>query len=266
MGNQDQLKGLLSEQFAHFEAEPDQNLWPLIEAEIKPAKKTVLPWWSYAAVAASAVILVSLFFLLQGNPDGEQPMAEEQQFPQVETPTSTQQEMQEGPAFTEESTPQEKPNPERRSVPQVQEQSTFQPLFASQTQPAQTQEEVQTSADRPRPQPAREAKKENEIGNFTPLAVTVPPSFEANPLTQQPDMSPSQTRMAPKAAITNNKLDLNNLSLDGVLTFASNLERSPIDVYKEKDQNGEVKVYQLDLFNLKITRKSHKRRVKRVGS
>ena len=69
MGENKDIRGLLQQEFEHFEADPGIDLWPEIEAELRPKKKRLAIWWTYSAVAASiAILLFCLFWLFDENP------------------------------------------------------------------------------------------------------------------------------------------------------------------------------------------------------
>jgi hypothetical protein len=65
----------------------------------------------------------------------------------------------------------------------------------------------------------------------------------------------------PQDAGSRNQLDMQNLSLRKVVNFAVNevakWEQAPIEVYREQVGDEVVQTYQLDLFKLRITRKSY---------
>ena len=61
----------------------------------------------------------------------------------------------------------------------------------------------------------------------------------------------------------NRALNLNNLTLASAVSFASDelnrWAKSPVEIYEEETPEREVKTYELDILNLRITRKIHKK-------
>ena len=132
--------------------------------------------------------------------------------------------------------------------------------------------EKEETIDTPKPE---KAHKNRDI-NVSQLAMqTMSPGLV--PLTKEiarPELPlvEKSTPMPVKAEFASygnkNSIDLNNLSAESVVAFASNglskWKKSPIDFYEEKGPNGELKVYQLDFLNLKITKKTRRNATKKL--
>lgn len=262
---EDVWRSVLQEQFEHFEADTEKDLWPAIEEKIDAKRVPFYLWRSTWLVAASVAVLMGLIWMLgqPANPAGQAPMAvipQEQPKPvevnpEVETsespvvqladidmPTGPSPEVLErlqqqrnndiSSAEPDDHTDQLPPSslPPSRVIPQVGPMQTMMP------------ERLQ-DLDSARPS-----------GNQN-LAVARPARSRPRPAAQAP---------APQTARGERQsLDLNNLSLGDAVSFASNelgkLVETPLEVYTEEVDGQEVRTYQLDLFNFRITRKTHKK-------
>lgn len=285
MNEQKDIKGLLKEKFEHYEADPGVDLWAAIDAEVHPERKRRGAWWMYAAVAASVTILFfSLFWLLK------EPVKGSAQDQIVETETR-----EDAPALQEnipqkklaKTSPETEHDSEIKSNPQVAEIEEQEENKSGVVGPDKNlhQEAVadrnvsknRNSADRPK------AEKDPKLADYDEYAaLSVQTMSPANfPMTEdivQPEtqkVNPTRTRpqnstnQVPAHFASNKKsINLNDLSVDDAVSFASNTlenwKKSPVEVYREKSEDGEVKTYQVDLFNLKITKKTHRKVLKKL--
>ncbi|MDX2245515.1 MAG: hypothetical protein SF052_01980 [Bacteroidia bacterium] len=252
------IKGLLKQSFEHFEADPGADLWPAIEAEIHSRRKPA--WWMYAAVAASvAILFFSLFWLLDQPSDNrnQAPLVTNDSTPGVSIPQ---------PFMTEDS-------PEKQLPPDSEKGVQKTNLGAPEKKSLQPRKK---DSSKELPTPSQKQIDEN----FAALNIETLNNPGLSPLTQTsihaPDLpkaeTPIKTYTQPAVrqeyVSSRNTIDLNDLKVEDAVSFASNtLEKwknSPIDVYQEKGPDGETKTYQIDFFNLRITKKTHKRVVKQL--
>ncbi len=273
MENQNDIRGLLQEKFQHHEANPPRDIWAQIEADLNPPQKKKVVLWPYMAVAASALVLFGLWALLGGPQDTPN-------FPSNDGMAET--------------TPAEnvQPQPQEESIPSLTEEKSFaaqqeeegdannteiKPLF----QQASTRNFAQQSTTAPVEQPAVQEENQETINSsaaiaLNPISPINPTLYPDAPVHQLEDKLPnkveSNSSTAAEVATANtsrlqrvkdNKLDLNEFSLQNVVAFASNelskIAGSPLDYEHQQGQNAERKRYEFELGDFKITRTSFKK-------
>ncbi|MEZ4777323.1 MAG: hypothetical protein R3D00_29370 [Bacteroidia bacterium] len=260
------IKGLLKPKFEHYEEDPGADLWLAIEAEIHPGRKRRAAWWMYAAVAASVAILFFSLFWLLDQPSSTQnntsPIAETDSVPGSGTITPE-------PQLTDDPhTPESLPDNVIERAPQFQKTGMGAPEKKSLKQLAKDSSQKDVS-------PAKKQIDEN----FASLNIETLNNPGFSPLTASPLPATAPAKVKTPVRKNNqpihqditsshNTINLNELKVEDAVSFASNtLEKwknSPIDVYQEKGPDGETKTYQVDIFNLRITKKTHKRVVKQL--
>lgn len=245
--NPSEPRGFLQERFEGFEPEPERDLWPAIESELRYRSRAARIPWPYIGVAASVLVLAgTLFMLWPRSPLPSSYAGREQQAPLQEEQGSESPREEIGPALANpgEST--------RAAAPRLLASSASKP-----TQAPRKEENPLPPAQAPAQPPLHAL-----ASNPTLLPLTAPgigdmalPALRPQPL---PADRPAQR---PQDAGSRNQLDMQNLSLRKVVNFAVNevakWEQAPIEVYREQVGDEVVQTYQLDLFKLRITRKSY---------
>lgn len=250
----------LQESFARFEAETERDLWPEIEARLERKARPMYLWRSTWLVAASVVLLFGLIWLLR-NPGSEPRPAMAGLEPQEQLPSDN----------TAPGQPEARPDTEFAETgltPAGPPKAVIDQLnapFQGQQTPNQipdNQSNISTSLP-----PSRIIR---QVGPMNPL---LPPHLQDNPsqVERPQNMTvarPAQSAPAKPTYVVQGErqtIDLNNLSLGTVVDLASDelgkIVKTPFEVYREDLGGEEVRTYQLDLFNLRITRKSHRRTV-----
>ena len=276
MNESKDIRGLLKQEFEHFEADPGIDLWPEIEGELRPKKKRAAAWWSYTAVAASiAILFFCLFWLFDENPQTQ--IEREPGLVRVDTiykerPIENPKEVIEDKFAEEQTSPiqsEESNNVQQNLSPVKRTRKTV-------VYPAKNLADSQPDSKQ-NVSPAPEKAHKNKDINVSQIAMqTMGPGLV--PLTNEINrqdapiiaVSQKQISRASKNEFTDtrNSIDLNNLTVENAVAFASNglskWKKSPIDFYQEKSPDGEVKVYQLDFLNLKITRKTRRAATKKL--
>ena len=260
----DKWKELLQEQFAHFEADTERDLWPEIEGKIDTRRVPFYLWRSTWLVAASLILLLGMIWVLR-NTEGDQPQA-----PMANVPEQVQPQQ---PADT--SNPLE--DHELTYAGGDMLPSAPSPSVIAQLEQAKREEAGQVTQssgredDERTDSPLPPSRVIRQVGAMQPV---LPESLQEqlNQAQERPTIAatrPKATTPAAKIAPTQGdkqSLDLNNLTLGDAVNFASNelgkLVKTPLEVYKEETDGQEVRTYQLDLFNLRITRKTHKQTTK----
>lgn len=265
--HQEDIQGLLQEQFEGFEDRPDRDVWAAIEAEMAttPAKRKA--WLPYLMVAASVALLLCMLLLLQRPPSSD--VLVEQQ------PAAPTEQM--SPAAGPPAKPQESPTAEAIDVPTTEESpaeapQVYQVAKVSPLQPPSQEPKSQT-VDQPEDEYEFFAEvtpiSEQETPNIKPLSAD---QLQSNlqgekPLSGAPIEAGVPIQAGPNRVRRigqRNTLDMNELTLSDAVQFASNelekLAASPIKVHQEQKGNGEVKTYQFSFLDLRITTKSHRKR------
>lgn len=289
MPRKDDIQGLLTDRFKNFEAEPQVDLWKGIEAGLYPEKRSARKLWPYFSIAASIAILIFTWIYL-GKTEVKQNLVPAF----VEESPSTPQEKQEidapeliAPAKElDEGT--ELASEEKVLTPKPQNENQLQRNPIQQKEVLQAQvvrnkteapispqdlvnkQELMENAVAVKEESLREEKKELtvEVSPFSEELFAIntvkveQPKAEQIPVTQP---------VLPVEGGDNgsNILDLNNISFKNIVSFASDgidkiKDASPVKVYEEKNEQGESKVYQLNLFKLSVSHKTQKRRNKKV--
>ncbi|MEL6591613.1 MAG: hypothetical protein AAFQ68_16095 [Bacteroidota bacterium] len=274
MENQNDIRGLLSEKFEHHEASPTRDIWAQIEADIRPQQKTKVIWWPYAAVAASALILFGLWALLDNNANLEAPS---NGMTEMSPPSENAQ-----PANPETSLPE--PGVEENFAAQQEEESevrpqdNIRPLFqrTSQSEIAQQPKEEIVPRAEETPEVAQEEVRSAAIA-LNPISPINPQLYPDAPVHNLEDPNVEQAQVeqaiASKQAqeaqlkkVKDNKLNLNEFSLENVVAFASNelskIAGSPLDYEHQAGQDAERKRYEFELGDFKITRTSFRKTIK----
>lgn len=263
---EDMWRSVLQEQFEHYEADTEKDLWPAIEEKIDVKRVPFYLWRSTWLVAASVAVLMGLMWMLgqPNNPAGQSPMA---------------------------VGPQEQTNPEEVSPEVVAPQSPAVQLAGVDMMPAAPSPEVLERLQQQRNNDISSAEPDDRNDQLTPSPLppsrVIPqvgpmqsmmperlqdldaarPSGNQNLAVARPRINrPRPAAQAPAQQTARGErqsLDLNNLTLGDAVSFASNelgkLVETPLEVYTEEVDGQEVRTYQLDLFNLRITRKTHKK-------
>jgi len=266
------IQDLLQDQFAQYEAEPDRDLWPAIESGLKGSRRKVIPLWTrYLAVAASLLLLLGLVWLLrqpQQSPQGpiaQQPTEKErgpaqppETMPPTQAPPTPQAPLAEGQ--NRQKPPQIEPlEPKKRPSLSIDSDQIDEPVLVQEA-PAQRN---------PGPRARLHLRPESMTPIHHQLAInqslTPAPAPEAQadglevPLPER-NRRPVQTV---SASGKNRSLNLNELTLASAVSFASDelsrWAKSPVDVSEKETPEQEVKTFELDILNLKITRKIHKK-------
>ena len=278
------IRGLLQTEFEHFEADPGVDLWPAIEAELRPRKKKIAVWWSYTIAAASIVILFgSLFWLL--NQDPEEQLNEEPRIAEIDS--VWKEKLPEEHFQTDEQTMTAENKEDDQE--EIIDENIKTPVLASGSNNKKLKKNFADRAvDMPEDnqQKVRKALKDSEM-NISQIAMqTMGPGL--SPMTEgmerldAPEI-PKKKKVKPdnfdqndikrlntdrQFASNKTSIDLNNLTAENAVSFVSNglskLKNSPVDFYEERGPDGELKVYQLDFLNLKITKKTRKTPLKKL--
>lgn len=250
----------LQESFANFEAETERDLWPGIEARLERKARPMYLWRSTWLVAASVVLLFGLIWLLKNPWNEPKPVMAGQEPTQQLPPGITNPEPQAALPETEFAEAGIAPaGPSKAVIDQLN--APFQGQSAD-NQPIDNQDIIPSALP-----PSRIIR---QVGPMNPL---LPPHLQDDPRqVERPQAmtvaKPAQSA-APKPAVVvqgeRQTLDLNNISLGTVVGLASEelgkIVKTPFEVYREDLGSEEVRTYQVDLFNLRITRKSHRRTV-----
>lgn len=273
MENQNDIRGLLEEKFQHHEATPSRDIWAQIEADINPPQKKKVVWWPYMAVAASALILFGLWALLQPSGNTSQlpfgnGMAETT--PAENVAPNTQENVR-PPIENQNLTAQDK-------VEEAVRPANKQPLYQRASSQNFAQQEVT-----PEPETSQEEVQQETINSYAialnPISPINPQLYPDAPVHQLenriPETVESNSSTTAEVASTNtsklqkvkdNKLDLNEFSLENVVAFASSelskIAGSPLDYEHQQGENTERKRYAIELGDFKITRTSFRKTTK----
>lgn len=264
---EDVWRSVLQEQFEHYEADTEKDLWPAIEEKIDVKRVPFYLWRSTWLVAASVAVLMGLMWMLgqPTNPAGQAPMAVS---PQEQTPSievSPEAATPESPAvqFAEVDLPTG-PSPEVLKRLEEQRNNDI-----SSAEPDDRNDQLTPSS----PPPSRVIPQVGPMQSMMPERLqdldSARPRENQNLAVARPQINrptrPAQPPV-PVQQVTQGErqsLDLNNLTLGDAVSFASNelgkLVETPLEVYTEEVDGQEVRTYQLDLFNFRITRKTHKK-------
>ncbi len=263
---EDQWKELLQEQFAHYEAETERDLWPAIESQISQRSTPFYLWRSTWLVAASLVLLVGLIWVLSSSEQQppidyttqQDPYQDRQPNPSNSQPTPSPPSSDSGNLNGQTGTSLA----ETTMLPTAPAPEILSGLADSQIAGPGEDPEASLSdgrTDSPLP-PSRVIR---QVGPMQPVM----PDNLSDQLDDIPDLDAAERRMAPiaKAPVPNQRqaIDLNNLTLGDAVNFASSelgkLVKTPLQVYSEESEGDEVRTYQLELFNLRFTKKTHKK-------
>ena len=275
MENQNDIRGLLQDQFQHFEAEPPVDLWPAIESELGGKSRKRPLWLPYVAIAASVVILIGLWQLLSLNGPAQtvDPIVQEKIVAPVPTEIA--------PENMTELTPLEDTLPaseEETATPQEQAPSVsyrVKPLYAAtdgNTADPAASDKSTAGQDSEKEKTVDPERSELVINPLKQIAAANPEmEVEQIPTEQIVSVAqggPQQETGSPGKQlrkVKNNKLDLNDFSLQNVVSFASNeiskWAKSPLDYEHEVGDDAERKKYALELGSFKITRTSYRKTI-----
>jgi hypothetical protein len=277
MENQNDIRGLLQDQFQHFEAEPPVDLWPAIESELGGNSRKRPLWLPYVAIAASAVILIGLWQLLSldGPIQTVDPIVQEEIAPPVSVPKEI------APENLAEMSPVEDTLPategETTSPPEQTPTVSYQvkPLYAAngdKTPDPVVPDEGSTGKDGETEQTDDPKKNEVVINPLKQIAAANPeqeigqlPTEQLVSVAQEGSGQEVGSPTEQMRKIKNNKLDLNDFSLQNVVSFASNeiskWAKSPLDYEHEVGDDAERKKYAIELGSFKITRTSYRKTI-----
>ncbi|MEL6132080.1 MAG: hypothetical protein AAFR59_01810, partial [Bacteroidota bacterium] len=217
----------------------------------------------YLTVAASILILLSMYILLNDQPQSRHQFADEvNETPSPLTNATQDQDLAQSDI-------------ENLITDEEEEQKPKAPIFNKETRqryavrttraPRVTEAPITLPAQQM--QLVEEPQKKNV--ELKPLVrkgkiQTAPTDLIKISGRERVDIKPQM----PKAAIpgTKNSLDMNKLTVNSTLTFVSNelnkWANSPINIYKEKKENGEIRTFQIKLLDLEITQKTHRKNQK----
>ncbi|MFK7923852.1 MAG: hypothetical protein AB8H47_17970 [Bacteroidia bacterium] len=272
MENQNDIRGLLEEKFQHHEATPSRDIWAQIEADINPSQKKKVVWWPYMAVAASALILFGLWALLPSGNTSNLPsgngMAETT--PTENAAPNTQESVR--PAI-------ENKNLSAQDEVVVEEDDSpakIQPLYQQTSSKNFAQEEVVPEPETPQEEVQQETIKSYAIAlnPISPINPQLYPDAPVHQLEQGTAEVVKPTKLTESIAdnssklkpVKDNKLDLNEFSLENVVAFASNelskIAGSPLEYERQEGENTERKRYEIELGDFKFTRTSFRKTTK----
>lgn len=294
MPRKDDIQGLLRDRFQNFEAEPEVDLWKGIEAELYPEKQRSRKLWPYFSIAASIAILIFTWVYLGQieTSDSSAPAFVEETTPkeeqQEQTPvfTSPAEELEQEPQMAVEQE-ESSPEPEKRLVRDLQrkveapvaerkksDQPLPQPLFNKQELMDRNIAKTELNQEKLEKEESATAVAPITKELFAEADVKKEQQQVKQPQAEQPQVEQVSATKSPKPVTetkpkSNTTLDLNNISFKNIVSLASDgidkiKDASPVKVYEEKNDKGESKVYQLNLFNLSVSHKTQKRRNKKV--
>lgn len=268
MENKEDIKGLLKDRFATLEVDPEIDLWPAIEQEVGDDKRKGFYIWQYVAVAASLVILFTAILLLNTfSPQPQEQLANEQK-EELIAPTPPQ--VEEYLTETNSTTENEEPLAEEKKeeISETRKQPRTQQAY-QEKQPV----EKKPLDEKPAVILAENGKETNVIDAIDTIQLKMVKRLATKwevdiPNPNEPLLEIEYAALEKVPTTKPRKaLDLNDLSFGKALGFASEeinkRFRSPIDIAKVRNENNEVKTFQLDIFNLSIKRKVHKQKVKK---
>ncbi len=278
MKDERDIKNLLQEHFGAFEAEPDRDLWPGIASELRKEGgtfKRVVPFWVRAtAIAASLFLLMGLVWLLNEPPNAANQLADQQ----------------EQPYFPPAQTEQDQGPPGAESYPnQAADGGTDSPDEVSFPSQPIIQKAVERQAPRVEPKDLESNQEPNVIPNRDPRMAR--PGIQAmTPIHRQIAIRQEATESLPSKGVPaqirrrselrsqantsetvetlgkRNQLDLNELTLANAVNFAteelSKWAESPVEIYSEQTAERQVRTIELDILNLRVTRKVYNKRLK----
>jgi hypothetical protein len=263
---------LLRGHFESFEAEPDRDLWVEIQAGMQAeaaSRRKVLPLWSrYAAVAASLLLIGGVIWQLSTTTPPPDPALAQRAKPQSEEPSpQSSDHLQANEAATPSAPTPEAPSPRAEAASTPVQRAVVKRV-------APTPE-----AEKPEPLTAEAPRRDPRMANIG-VGVTTPvhQQWTSQQLEQplaatheavaiESRRSPRRTEQDAEAKATrgyNNRLDINNLTLANAVSFASEelskWAESPVEIYTERTPERQVRTYEFDLLDLKITRKVYRQK------
>lgn len=270
---EDNWKDLFQERLADYEASPERDLWPEIEERLSGKKKPIWLWRSSWLVAASIVLLLGLMWVLhrESQPGQGPGMAQQGPLALRETPVD--------PA-PDQAIISDSPAVEYADLGMPQLAETTEVLQRPQTTPPNQDPPVAdlstkaTPTDPPRKQqeamPA--SRRYQQVG---PLQPVMPEQLQSRNDVERPEIrntialtDDAPARVAPSARRTvvqgeHQTINLQDMTLNDAVNLASdNLTRwvrTPIEMYREETEAQKVRIFEIDLLNLRITRKTAKR-------
>ncbi len=269
-------RSTLKEQFDHFEAETERDLWPAIKEQLETKRVPFYLWKSTWLVAASVAMLLGLVWMLnQATPPEQTPLVQNSD---VNAPSeSVSPSPQTFPADTDMAGADLMPTLPDPKLIQQMERERHEKLYGEPDQKGEmavesslppnriirqvgpmqplTPQSIQHQMERPEPtknlavaQPAAQ-----------PITAETPTTVVAE---QAPTPAPARPTPTPTARGEKQTLNLNDLTLGDALSFASHelgkLVKSPVEVKTEETEEKEVRTYNFNLLNLRITRKIRK--------
>ena len=275
MGDQKEIRGLLKDQFAHFEAEPPRDLWQEIEADLYPIRRRRKMMITYMTVAASLLMLFALWWMWQtparvenGGPLASEPekiapaqLAETdsldsesgEPLPNI-APLLSQQDEPASKEPKSQETPAPEPTPDGDAFPVEPE---LEDLFAQEANENQTQEIAPESIDPIALNPMSPTDPRDVLLDHEALA-------ESDLEAKTDAVTPAELRREEDMRqVSYNKLDLDDFSLENAISFASSevskWAKSPLDFDHKVGNEKEVKTYRFQLGDFSISRTSYKK-------
>ncbi|MEM6802284.1 MAG: hypothetical protein AAF696_12825 [Bacteroidota bacterium] len=284
MQRKDDIQGLLNERFQDFEAEPEIDLWKGIEAELYPAKQRNRKLWPYFSVAASIVMLIFAWVYLNSPSEAEvipeRGFTEEQ--PIVPSEESLPGQEYSNPVGELEETLTDGDNTVSDEQDQRQEkniqQQNFVPTFSKAKELIEENMPRKELVEQNLLVSKEELNKEEQQIEKNRLKVD-PLEKELIAMNDSPVEEPQVSKISvdnlsdAPAELSEENTDRglvpSDLSFNKIVSLASQgidklKNASPVKVYEEKNDKGESKVYELNLFKFSVSHKTQKRRNKKV--
>ena len=253
------IRGLLQEQFANFEAEPGVDLWAGIEAELHTAPPPKRLWIPWVSIAASIALIVGLFWILipkQSGTDGETIAAT----PSIAVPIESAQEQSANLQGEKEIEPLAETNPQ-------EVEATISVIHqAVEASSSIANNVVLPSVEAPVVDPSNEDAPRRRLTPINPLAQApwknpeiqkvdvdaMPNVLVAN----QPRSANNESSTSREVIRKKNNIDFNDLTLGQAIAFASNeiskLRNSPVEVRHEAGPNEQVSQYEVNFLNVHL--------------
>jgi len=272
MGKEPELRGLLKNKFEHREEEPDIDLWPAIEEDIRRKSGLWQTWKPYLAIAATLVVLVSVWILARQEPQQPQQVAETQKqeggylsnHDNYRRELATLEQLRK--KDSEEDS--ERKNASASSKSKENEEDYFVPTGRSRQPLTLDKVERQQIA-------AATIREERQNLNLkaidwepekTPSLANVEPEKINTRISPLPvkQSKPQKATAIQKINPHKTEIDLNTISLQDAVSFA--VEKlndkkpdlhSPVKVEEEMTKYGKKKTIEIKFFNVSITRKTY---------
>lgn len=272
----------LQKEFEYFEAEPPMDLWPEIEARMKEEKAGKKKWIPYFSIAASILVLFGIFWSLKMVDRDTASMIAEDNPIETATPSTSESSKDLNEAtmaeaevseIIEEDENQVSSSEQSKASP-IQEETKKNTIGKNMDRPMQLFADNQSINDEPEGNTSLEVTEETKetpqtLSNIdhtkSTVAILTANNYEDH-IVNEANMIPTRTPEKIKRVGSTNKLDLNDLTLEHAVAFASTglnkIVNTPIEI-TQKDTGGEtVKTYSFRLGNFTITKKQHVKTIK----